>query len=127
MVPLPIAILGLYYGTIAALSSAKLLRILSGTGAGSSAWQVLWLALCAAATVGLALLKPWGRRLAIWTAGVLMATLLASALMVVGLTGRGRLALALACAAALQMLPIRYLRRPTVKRLFSGERCKVRG
>jgi len=120
MLPRSIAILALYFGAIAAVSSAKLLRILQGAEAGAAVWQVVWLGLSSGAVYGLAMLKPWGRRLAVWTAALLMAFLLALSAMLVLVARETKTGFALACAAALQMLVVRYLGRASVKRLFGA-------
>ena len=114
--------LALYYGAIAAFSAAKLWRILTGTASGSLAWQMLWLALSGGATYGLAFLKPWGRRMAIWTASLLMVVLLALSALLVLMANRPSTGFFIACGAALQMLAIRYLSRPAVKLLFLADR-----
>ena len=118
MVPWPIALLTLFYGAITALSAATLWKIALGWVHQSPVWAVVWLVCSAGAVVGLVWLRPWGRRLAIVTSWLLIASTLAiSGLLVVGkqpLAG-----LLVTFSTACHYLMIRYLSRPAVKMLFS--------
>ena len=79
MVPLPIGLLALFYAGIVAAASASLWDHLVGRSGASLAWSAGWLAVSLGAVCGLALLRPWGRRLAMWGFAGLMATTLAMA------------------------------------------------
>ena len=117
MIPWPIAMLALFYGVIAASSGASLWKIAIGRSSQPFIWPAIWLALSAGAMCGLALLRPWGRQLAIWTSVLLMvATLAVSALLVSA--GRPWIGLMVTLSAACHVMVIRYLQRPIVKSLF---------
>jgi len=120
MVPMPIAVLTLFYGLIATLSAAAVWRVVSGASDQSLVWAVGWLLLSAGATCGLPLLKPWGRRLAVLTSAALMAATLAVAAALIASAHPGA-GLAVTCTTAFHALVIRYLVRPDVKRYFDGD------
>lgn len=119
MVPVPIAILTLFYGLLATCSAAAVWRVASGATRQSWVWALGWLVLSAGATCGLPLLKPWGRTLALITSAALMAATLAvsAALIASGHPGAG---LAVTCTTAFHALVIRYLGRPVVKEYFAA-------
>ena len=117
MVPLPIGLLTLMYAGIVAAASASIWGRLIGRGEASLVWSAGWLAVSLGAVCGLALLRPWGRRLAMWGFAGLMATTLAMAAQQIA-GGRPVAALATAITAGLQYLGIRYLRRPHVRAWF---------
>ncbi len=123
MVPWPIALLALFYGAVAALSAATLWKITLGWVQQSAAWAVIWLACSGGAVVGLVWLRPWGRRLAIWTSWLLiLSTVAVSGLLVAGkqpLAG-----LIVTFSTACHYLMIRYLKRPAVVRWF-GEAVAI--
>ena len=114
---MPIALLTLFYGCLAAMSAATVWRVMGGASHQSLLWAAGWLALSAGATYGLPLLKPWGRRLALITSAALLAATLAvsAALIASGHPGAG---LAVTCTTAFHALVIRYLGRPVVKEYF---------
>lgn len=118
MVPWPIAILVVCYGVVAAASGATMWRALIGVEES----RVLWLGICcglsSALVVGLALLKPWARSLAIASSWILILVSLAVAGRYVLATRPGA-ALLTTCVAGLHMVVIRYLRRVTVKNYFN--------
>jgi hypothetical protein len=120
MIPWPIALLSLFYAAIATLAGATTYQILTGAAQRQLLWQVLWLICAAGAALGLALLKPWGRTLAIWTSLALMAVLLAVAGLLAAPAQEPGLGLVVACTAGLQYLAVRYLRRPSVKAWFEA-------
>jgi hypothetical protein len=122
MIPWPIAMLTLFYGVLAALSAASTWTIVTGASQRPLLVHLGWLALSGATTLGLPLLRPWGRRLAVWTSGALMAVLLAIAGLLVLAARQPVLGLATAVVAASQMIPIRYLQRPAVKAWFQQAR-----
>ena len=121
MVPWPIALLTLFYGIVAAVSAATLWRILIGVTERPMAWPLVWLALSAGAMCGLPLLQAWGRRCAVWTSWLLTASTLAGSALLVA-SGRPAAGLAVTFSAALHLLVIRYLTRPSVKRWFGETR-----
>ena len=117
MIPWPIALLTLFYGILAASSGASLWKIVIGASRQPFLWPLMWLAVSVGAMCGLALLRPWGRRLAIWASALLMvATLAVSALLVSA--GRPVIGLMVALSASCHVMVIRYLQRPIVKALF---------
>src|SRR3989338_2677032 len=110
MVPLPIGLLTLMYAGIVAAASASIWGRLIGRSEASLVWSAGWLAVSLGAVCGLALLRRWGRRLAMWGFAGLMATTLAMAAHQIA-GGPPVAALATAITAGLQYLGIRYLRR----------------
>ena len=118
MVPWPIALLTLFYGMVAACSAAAAWQIVTGAAHRLLLPQLVWLAFSAGAMGGLPLLKPWGRRLAIWTSTLLMITMLAAAALLAVVGHRPLFGLLMACGAGLHVLAIRYLQRPLVKSWF---------
>lgn len=119
MVPWPIALLTLCYGALTAASAALVWKILSGSVAQPLPGALAWLVVCGAMMLGLPLLKPWARRLAILaSAALLMLTLaVAGALVMSGRPGGAVLA---ALGSSVHVLVMRYLRRPSVKAHFIG-------
>ncbi len=117
MIPLPIALLTLFYGVVAATSGASLWKVVIGSSAQHFIWPLLWFALSLGAMCGLALLRGWGRQLAVWTSALLTVTTLATAALFIS-TGRPGLALAVTFSVVCHVLAIRYLQRPIVKTLF---------
>ena len=125
MIPAPIAMLAVFYGVIAATSGASLWKIIIGRSSQPFLWPSMWLALSVGAMCGLALLRPWGRRLAIWASALLMvATLAVSALLVSA--GRPWIGLMVTLSATCHVMVIRYLQRPLVRQLFENTECGVR-
>ncbi len=126
MIPWPVAFLSLFFGVIAAASAANLWRIVNGMSQQSIIWPVVWLGVSAGAMCGLALLKSWGRTLAI--AGFIalcavmlaMAGLLASAHHPVG-------AILSAVMAGVHLAAMRYLQRDATKAYFSTTVLEQRG
>ena len=122
MIPWSIAVLALLYGVMAALAAKASWAVMTGLSSRRLLPQLLWLVLSLGAAGGLLGLKAWGRALAIWTSVLMMVVLLAiSALLVLVAHEPGR-GFVVAVIAALQMLPIRYLRLPKVKALFQAGR-----
>ncbi len=117
MVPWPIAFLTLFYAMIATSSAVSVWKGISGASAQSPIWPVGWCALSAGATIGLPLLKPWARQLAIWTSILLLITTLAIAGLLVAAAKPGA-ALLTTILAGTHGIVIRYLQRPAVKQLF---------
>ena len=124
MVPWPIVLLCAAYTMLATSSAATVWRAFQQSGGGydlhqSLWWPVFWGALSSMLVIGLAWLKPWARRLAVWT----------SVLMMLGAMGVAGIALAKASPqpmrslmatgmAGVQLVAIRYLTRPHVKAWF---------
>lgn len=119
MVPWPIGLLALFYGVIATSAAATAWRIMQGVTHQVLAVQAAWFGVSAGAMIGLALLKSWGRTLAVWTSVLLMVTMLAIAGLLALAAGQALGGLLVAAGAGLHMLAIRYLQRPTVKALFA--------
>ena len=120
MVPWPIALLSLWYGVVAALSAAALWKVSSGMVQQPLIWPLSWLIVSTGAMVGLALLRSWGRVLAILGAWMLvLVTLAMSGLLIV--RGQPLVALATTLASGCDILAIRYLKRPSVKAYFSSD------
>ena len=117
MIPVPIALLALFYAVIATMSGVSAWRVVSGVSRQSIVWPLAWLALSVSAVYGLALLRPWGRTVAI-TGFVALAvvTLSFAALLVVG--RQAGAALLTTFAAGLYVLGIRYLQRPAIQAYF---------
>lgn len=120
MVPWPIALLTLWYAVIASTSAATMWKIASGLQAGSLVWPAMWAVASAGVIVGLALLKPWGRRLALWIAVALLVSALASALARLAQAEPSpRDSLLATGMAVVQVIVIRYVTRPHVKKWFT--------
>jgi hypothetical protein len=117
MVPLPIALLALVYAAVATASAVSVWRVASGASQQQLVWPLAWLALSVAAMCGLALLRPWARRLAIIGLVVITTVVLAVAALLV-MAGRPLGAIAATSAAALHVVMIRYLQRPSVRAYF---------
>lgn len=118
LVPRPVAFLVVFYGCVAAMSAATIWKILSGVVQRPLIWPVVWCAGSAAAVYGLALLRPWGRTLAM--AGFAVMTIMT--LTVAGLlamNGHPWVALLATGGAAIYVIGIRYLSRPQVKTWFT--------
>lgn len=118
MIPWPIAILALLYGVVASCAALTSWKIAMGLLSRPLLIQLAWLALSTGATIGLLFLKPWGRLLALGTSLLLMVALFAVSSMLVFAARERGWGMLVALIAALQLLPIRYLRLPKVKALF---------
>ena len=118
MIPWPIALLTLFYGVIATLSASAAWKVVSGMSERPMLWPLAWLALALSTACGLALLRPWGRRLAV-AGSVIMAlvTLALAGLLVMG--GHPVAALLATVAASVHVIVIRYLGRPVVRGYFN--------
>ncbi len=119
MIPLPIALIAVFYAFVTAVSTVVVWRVLIGASTQLVVWPLAWTAVSVTAMYGLALLRPWGRAAAVWGFfGLTLMTIGASAgLIVVGEPGWGLL---VTFTTVLYVLGIRYLRRPVVKALFVG-------
>jgi hypothetical protein len=115
-----VAVLAVGFAALAALAWLNLLQ--AAVTPLQRCWLAGWTLLATATMVGLPLLRPWARALAVLGLGWLTLMLLATA---AGLVGRGRPAagILLTLAAGGVLLVIRYLRRPSVKAWFE----RVRG
>ena len=115
MVPWPIALLAIFYACIASSSALMLVQ----AGRGISAWPAAWGALSALLVWGLVMMKPWARRLAVWSSAAMTLAALLNALMaVIPTPPNPKLALAATGIAGLQLVIIRYLTRPRVRSWF---------
>ncbi|MDP3723442.1 MAG: hypothetical protein Q8R91_08105 [Candidatus Omnitrophota bacterium] len=119
MVPWPIALLTLFYGLIAALSAVMVWKVVAGMSERPLGWPLAWLVMSAGAMVGLPLLKPWARHLAIGTSLLLLGLTLAVAGALI-VSGRPLGALLAACGAAVHVVVIRYVTQPRVKAWFAS-------
>ena len=122
MIPWPVALLALFYGIVAALSAAAFWRVLLDSLDRSLVWPAAWLLLSAAAMIGLPLLKPWARVVAV--AGLVWmmvnSLVLAGGLIAAGHPVGG---LCVTLASGVLVIAVRYWRRPNVKAWFvTGER-----
>ena len=117
MIPVPIALLSLFYGVVAAFAAANAWEILNGASQRPLVWPLLWLGLCAGAMVGLPMGRAWGRTLAVAAAWWLTLSSLATAAWFVRLK-QPLVALLVTFTSALYILVIRYLGRPEVKDYF---------
>ena len=125
MVPWPIAMLCVAYAALATSSAAALWKAWHEQAVRHSLlWPGVWGVVSTLLVIGLAWLKPWARRLAVWTSVLLMLGSLGVAGMVI-VQPRPQPVHSLFATgmAGVQLLLIRYLTRPHVKQWFvSGER-----
>jgi hypothetical protein len=126
MVPWPIALLSLFYGVIAAASAATAWKAVQGLSRQPVIWPLLWCAVAAGAMCGLALLRPWGRTLAVVGFTALCVVTLAVAGVLVT-SAHPLAAIAAAVVAGLHIMAIRYLQRAKVKALFTSATLEQRG
>jgi hypothetical protein len=126
MVPVPIALLALFYAVIATMSGVSVWKVATGVSHQSLIWPLGWFALSASAVYGLALLKSWGRTVAIiGFIALATVTLSFAALLVAG--RQAGAALLTTFTAGLYVLGIRYLQRPAIKAYFVGYVVKGEG
>ena len=119
MIPWSIGALALLFGIVATVSAATVWRILIGAVTRPLVWPAIWLLVSSGAMIGLPLLRPWGRTLAV--AGLWLMVLVSvsvAAALIAG--GRPLGALGAGCGAAVPLAAIRYLGRPTIKAYFAG-------
>ncbi len=120
MIPWPIAFLSMGYALLATSSAAALWRAVQGEAHASLVWQGLGGVLSGILVVGLAMLKPWARKLAIGASVVMMLGALGVAVMAVLQTHPQPLQGLMATGiAGLHLVVMRYLTRPHVKRWFA--------
>jgi len=119
MIPWPVAFLAIFYAVLATSSAAILWQAGHGQLQRSLLWPGLWCGLSTLLVLGLALLKPWARKLAIWTSIVMMLGSLgvAGSAIVQANPEPIRSLIATGIASA-QLVVIRYLCRPAVKAWF---------
>ncbi len=119
MVPWPITVVCGLYAVIATSAAAAVWRALSGEGVAAIGWSWFWLAMAGSIVAGLAFMKPWGRRLAVWGSLALLVGTMGSAVLAVmqahpqplrSMTATG--------LAGVYLVVIRYLTRPRVKAWF---------
>lgn len=119
MVPWPIAVVCGLYAVIATSAAAAVWRAPSGEGVAAIGWSWFWLAMALGIVAGLAFMKPWGRRLAVWGSVALLVSTMGSAVLAVmqahpqplrSMTATG--------LAGVYLVVIRYLTRPRVKAWF---------
>jgi len=118
MVPWSIGAVAVFYGIVAACSAASAWNVITGASAQALVWPLLWVGVSGSAMLGLVLLKPWARTVAIWGFVGLIAMTVSFAGVLVA-AGRPGLGLAMTLAAGVYVLAIRYLRRPIVKAWFA--------
>lgn len=117
MVPRPVALLVVFYGCLAASSAATAWKILTDLSHRPLVWSVLWCAGSVAAVYGLALLRPWGRLLAMAGFAALTVTTVSVAWLL-ALRGLSWAALLATAGSSVYVIGIRYLNRPQVKAWF---------
>jgi hypothetical protein len=117
MMPWPVAFLTLFHGAVAAAAAAGLWKIGAGTSHQSAVWPLVWLVVSGGAMCGLPLLKPWGRAFAVIGSLLIILVMLALAGLLV-LAQRPLGALLAVSGAAMHVIAIRYLQRPSVKAYF---------
>ena len=118
MIPVPIAVLSIFYAVIAAMSGVSVWKVVTGASQQSVVWPLAWLALSSSAVYGLALLRSWGRVVAVvGFIALAVVTLSFAALLVAG--RQAGAALLTTFTAGLYVLGIRYLQRPTMKAYFA--------
>ncbi len=129
MVPWPIALLVLWYAGLATASAATLWKLWHGQVHGAILWLSVWCGVSAVLVVGLAWLKPWARKLAIWSSGLILVGALANAGLAIAQAAPQPMRSVLATGiASIQLVVIRYLTRPHVKAWFkSSGRLSVFG
>ena len=110
------------YAVLAAASAAALAKMAGGglqVSAGAAVITSAWAAASIAAVLGLAMMRRWGRRLAVWLSmGLLLSMLAAAALAIAQSPPSAKGSLIAMGLAAVQMVVIRYLTRPRVKQWF---------
>ena len=120
MIPWPVALLCALFAVFASASAATMWQRASGQLHGSVVWSGVWCALSATLVVGLALLKPWARRLTIGASVLMMLCALGVAVTSVLQPKAEPVRSVLATAvASVQLLIIRYVTRPHVKAWFT--------
>ena len=115
MVPWSIGFLALCYGVLATVWAAEGYRALLRSEV--PLWAGLWCALCAAATAGLLMLKPWGRVLAVVGAALLTVALMVASAAHVAVR-HASMAVWIAISTVLPLMVMRYLSVPRVKKWF---------
>ena len=126
MIPVPVALLSLFYAVITAMSGVSVWKVVTGASHQSILWPLAWLALSASAMYGLALLKPWARTVGIIGFWALAAVTLGIAGIMVA-TGRPWSGLFATVIAGSYVLAIRYLQRPSVRAHFTEHAVKGEG
>jgi len=125
MIPLPIALLALFYAVVATMSGLSVWKVATGISQQSIVWPLAWLALSVSAVYGLALLRSWGRTVAIiGFIALAVVTLSFAALLVAG--RQAGAALVTTFTAGLYILGIRYLQRPSIKVYFGNSELGIR-
>ena len=117
MIPIPVALLALFYAVIATMSGVSAWKVVTGASRQLIVWPLAWLALSASAMYGLALLKAWGRPVAIIGFVALAVVTLSFAGLLVAGRHAGE-ALLTTFTAGLYVLAIRYLQRSSIKACF---------
>ena len=123
MVPWPIVVLIVGYAILATVMAADVWRVIQGHSAQLPALPLAWCAVMAALALGFSFLQPWARRLAVGVSiFLLVGALSASVLAVLRTPPSPKAAFWGTIWAGVQLLVIRYLTRPHVKRWFSNRR-----
>jgi hypothetical protein len=124
MIPWPIALIIVIHAVVGTVSLAGLVQ---GMARPSPQLLVpaLWLAVSCAAVLGLSGMRPWARRLAVWSSMVMMLMGLAAGLMAAILTPpSARHSLLGTGLASVHLFLVRYLTRPHVRRWFELDRMQ---
>jgi len=119
MIPWPIALLSIGYTIVATSAAATIWRHLPGQG--GAVWLgAFWCAVSVILVAGLATLKPWARRLALWVSVGLMAGALgAGVLAILQVPPQPMRSLGGTLMACAQLVVLRYLTRPHVRAWFA--------
>ncbi len=119
MIPWSIALLVVGYTVVAASSTVTVYRVMSGWLEHPLLWPALWSVLSTTLAIGLALLRPWARTLAVWSSVLMALSALGAAWMAIAQSHPEPLRSVFATGmAGVQLVVIRYLTRPWVKAWF---------
>lgn len=119
MIPWPIALLCGFYTAVATFAAAAAWKGLHHDGPAAISLSAAWVAISAVVVFGLAYMKPWSRKLAVWVSTALLLSSLATAVWSIFQSppqpSRSMIATGL---ASVYLVAIRYLTRPKVKVWF---------
>lgn len=119
MVPWPIALLCGLYTAVATFSAAAAWRGLHSSGLAVVSLSAAWTTASVIVVAGLALMKPWSRKLAVWVSMALLLSALTTAVWAVLKTPpQPSRSLTATGLAGVYLVAIRYLTRPRVRAWF---------
>ena len=120
MIPWPIAIVCGLYTAVATFAAAAAWKGLHAGAPAAVSLSAAWALASAAIVFGLASMKPWSRRLALWTSTALLVSALVTAVWAIfqpsPQPSRSLIATGMASA---YLVVVRYLTRPCVRAWFS--------